>query len=407
MLAAALLFVLADASQPFNYMDQLRNAELAAASDPQPNRAMVSHPLGTARSFVGETELAQAMYARSSATPAPTPEETSAETRRLASMLSEHEPRDAIAAIVEQARARQIVILNEAHGMPRHRAFATLLGLELRKLGFEYLAVETLNGRGEPAALAARVAALRERGYPLVDDGYYSKEPVFGDFLRRSLAAGYRPVAYEFDAYPPGSDAWRSIDRQVLREEGQAQNIVDRVLAGDPKARIFVYVGHGHVSKGLTDFDGRKIALMAESLRIKSGIDPFCIEQSLNAWQKAAERDRPMVDQFFARYSGDSMVLAAKTGGGYWNPGNVDIQVWHRPVMLTNGRPHWLSMDGYRSPRRIPAKLLPREGRRLIQAFVAGESPDAVPMDQVLVSAGKPPPMLMLPKGKYRFAYQD
>ena len=48
-----------------------------------------------------------------------------------------------------------------------------------------------------------------------------------------------------------------------------------------------------------------------------------------------------------------------------------------------------------------------KNGRRLIQAFVAGESADAVPMDQVLVTAGETPPVLMLAQGKYRFAVQD
>jgi len=99
--------------------------------------------------------------------------------------------------------------------------------------------------------------------------------------------------------------------------------------------------------------------------------------------------------------------MRRRDGRGFWNPGDVDITVWHRPETLRRGRPDWLAMNGYRRPRAIPAKLLPREGRRLVQAFVAGESPDAVPMDQVLVTAGEKPPVFMLPKGKYRFAYQD
>jgi hypothetical protein len=38
----------------------------------------------------------------------------------------------------------------------------------------------------------------------------------------------------------------------------------------------------------------------------------------------------------------------------------------------------------------------------LVQAFVAGESADAVPVDQVVLSPGKPVPVLMLPKGRTR-----
>jgi hypothetical protein len=45
--------------------------------------------------------------------------------------------------------------------------------------------------------------------------------------------------------------------------------------------------------------------------------------------------------------------------------------------------------------------------RHLVQAFVEGESADAVPIDRVLVAAGAPAPKLMLPKGTFRFACQD
>jgi len=49
---------------------------------------------------------------------------------------------DAIAAIVREAKNRQVVILNEAHHVPLHRAFAMKLARELRKIGYEYLACE-------------------------------------------------------------------------------------------------------------------------------------------------------------------------------------------------------------------------------------------------------------------------
>lgn len=65
-------------------------------------------------------------------------------------------------------------------------------------------------------------------------------------------------------------------------------------------------------------------------------------------------------------------------------------------------------MGGYRAPYEIPKQLLPASGRRLIQAFFLEEGDQAIPMDQVLVEAGaKPPPNLMLPKGKFRFTYQE
>ena len=86
--------------------------------------------------------------------------------------------------------------------------------------------------------------------------------------------------------------------------------------------------------------------------------------------------------------------------------GKVDLQVVHPHVSPVGGRPSWLVAMG-RTPTAIPTNLLPTKGTRLVQAFIAGEADDAVPIDQVLVVAGKPAPMLMLPAAKVRFAVQD
>ncbi|HMC91390.1 MAG TPA: hypothetical protein VKI45_02920, partial [Allosphingosinicella sp.] len=80
--------------------------------------------------------------------------------------------------------------------------------------------------------------------------------------------------------------------------------------------------------------------------------------------------------------------------------------VVHPRTRFVGGRPAWL-MEMGRRPQPVPARLLPRSGRRLVQAFLAAEPDDAVPVDQVLVEAGRPAPRLMLPRGRIRYAVQD
>lgn len=58
-------------------------------------------------------------------------------------------------------------------------------------------------------------------------------------------------------------------------------------------------------------------------------------------------------------------------------------------------------------PHPVPAGLLPASGRRLIQAFHAGDGEGAVPVDQVMVEAGTPAASLMLPEGQFRFGYEE
>lgn len=87
--------------------------------------------------------------------------------------------------------------------------------------------------------------------------------------------------------------------------------------------------------------------------------------------------------------------------------GAVDLQVAHPRTRLVDGRPDWLG--GMRlKPVAMPIALRPVTGRRLVQAFGADEANDAVPMDQIVVTAGASVPALMLPQGTpVRFATQD
>lgn len=381
-------------ARSFDYMAALRKAEadLAAAGDDETLRISALQALSTEQSFVGATADARDTFPFGRMT-GPASQADEAAAREL---LAQHEPRDALGAIVGAARGRQIVILNEAHHVPRHRAFATRVMLELRKLGFEYFAAETLDERTD---------ALAARGYSLISDGYYSREPVFGDLLRQALAAGYRPVAYEFlpDARTVADTDW--IGRIALREQGQARNLIERVLTKDPKARIFIYVGYSHALKIPEDAgEGRTNTWMAARLREMTGIDPLSIDQATFRRVMA-----PLSETVFGTIAGDSVVLASRADPTlFWTaPNGVDMTVLHRAERDVRGRPDWLAMGGYRKPHAIPPKLLPKSGRRLIQAFVAGEPADAVPIDQVLVTAGQPVPVLMLPKGMYRFAFQD
>jgi hypothetical protein len=376
------------AATPLDYMAELRKAEADAAKSAEGSR--FNGPLSmlaTQQCFVGNTEHAIETFERSRFRDGPEllPEEEAKQ------FIANHEVRDALQTIIEQTRDRQIVMINEAHHVSRDRAFATLVALELRKQGFKYLAMETLSGDME---------AMAARGYSRVENGYYNRDPVFGDFIRRSLAAGYTPVAYEAD-FPAGVEGEAYDD---YREGKQAQNIVDRVLAKDPKARILVHVGYGHLRTGVVDADnGKTWTVMAERLKTKTGIDPFSIDQT-----HALPANESILAAVFAKAPGRSFVLESRdTEYPYSESQSVDMYVYHRPVTVVRGRPDWLAMDGYRKPHRIPTKLLPKGGRRLVQAFVAGESADAIPMDQVLVTVGEPPPMLMLPKGKYRFVIQD
>jgi len=87
--------------------------------------------------------------------------------------------------------------------------------------------------------------------------------------------------------------------------------------------------------------------------------------------------------------------------------GDADMQVFHVLTKFAEGRPQWLRMAGYREPQSVPDALLPKAGRRLVQAFRVEDGPSSIAVDQFMVVAGETPPVFLLPKGHYRFTYQE
>jgi hypothetical protein len=312
---------------------------------------------------------------------------------------------DAIAAIVERAKRTRVVILNEDHGVPRDRAFGLAVARALRPLGFDVLAVETLSNDADAKASEARMEALRRDGYPRRGTGVYVRDPVFADFIRQSLALGYRPVAYDATDYSGRGDANARI---AAREQAQADYLIDRALKVYPNSKLFIYVGWSHATENPKQdrAGGPPTRWMAARLKAQTGIDPLTIDQTV--LNDTGGGNRVLHAIVADRLNGRSAVMISEGKphivGKY--VGLVDLQVAHPRTVRIDGRPDWLRALG-RAPIAIPATLLPKKGTRLIQAFIASEDKDAIPVDQVLVTAGQPVPKLMLPTIPVRYAVQD
>lgn len=303
---------------------------------------------------------------------------------------------DALAAIRAEAAKTRIVILNEAHHSPRDRAFALEVARTLRPLGYSILAAEdfaNVEGQGDTP-----VARLAREGYPRLRTGHYLHDPVFADFIRQALAIGYRPAAYEIrtsQSRPGGGIA--------VREQAQAENIAS-ILAANPGARLFVYVGFSHVMEAPIERSGE---WMAARLKKMTGVDPLTVDQA-NFGEAVRHRWGREAQALAAPRIRKASVL--RLGGEYVKVGDyahaVDLQVFQPGTQFVHGRPTWLMQMG-RAARPVPSGLLPSEGRRLVQAFLADEGEDSIPIDQVLVEAGKPVPRLMLPRRPVRYAVQN
>ncbi len=356
--------------------------------------SIVRQELATTRSFVGDTAGAQAaMDLAETGTGVADPE-------ALVQIEKATRP-DALDAIVAEAKDRQIVILNEAHHVPEHRAFALRLAVRLRELGFEYLAVETLS---------PSTKKLVERGFPIRWSGYYSQEPVFGDFVRQSLRLGYKPVGYEAIAIP-GVEA-DPTDQINQRESAQCQNLMRQIFSKNPQARVFIYVGYSHATEDTQTLpDGREEAWLAARLKEATGLDPLTIDQTIQTERSTIENSTELW-----RLAQTNGLLAQPTvfqnedqsflvGGHY--AGKVDMQVFHPATKLVRGRPDWLKSLPGRNAVEIPSEIAAMKTRVLVQAYLAIETEDAVPVDQVILHPDSPAPVLILPDGEFRLVVQD
>lgn len=104
--------------------------------------------------------------------------------------------------------------------------FAMYLTRELRKLGLEYLACEAFNGNTDP-----NTGVLNRRSSVMGDS-------VFAEFQRAARREGWKLVAYDHMSRDAGL---LPHDQTRWRKQQQARNLMDRIFAPDPQAKVFIY----------------------------------------------------------------------------------------------------------------------------------------------------------------------
>lgn len=302
---------------------------------------------------------------------------------------------DAMETIVQAARSRRIVILNEAHHASRCRAFAGDLAVRLAGEGFNVFAAEAIDNSSRPSAAAAAL----NQGHAITPElGWYLADPVFAEAVRGARRHGYRFAAYEARAGQiQGLSGGAEIE---AREDAEANNFIAAILESDPKARIFVYCGYDHVMKAAGP-DGRM--WFAARLKAKTGIDPLCISQSWGLPPMLGEE--PALKAVLDAFSPQTPVILFDGHDRPVNPsrpGTVDVEIIHPRARQIDSRPAWLAAVPGR--KRAVFSLSALAGAHdLIQAVPAGEAAvaNAVPSDQYPLPLGAKEAEFYLSEGSY------
>ncbi len=291
------------------------------------------------------------------------------------------------AKLQDRLEDAQIVILNEAHHRPEHRAFAILLAEHLRRKGFRYLAIEDAT----PATPKIQARGWIEYG----ENGGEMTEPVFAQLVERGIELGYTLVNYEWITnLQPGTGDPRHDEERI-----QAENLVARTLAQDPNAKILVFVGWGHAREDLPP-DRPVEKFLAGWLRELSGIDPLTIAQTV--CPQINRRPRDSASPFFIlsnpedKASGYDVIVRGTA------PANEPEAAW----------PHWFRSIGRHRIANdlwLPQGVLEEHADDLlmIEARLAGRPERAVPNDRILVENGVPVRDLALLPGTYVVVLND
>jgi hypothetical protein len=276
---------------------------------------------------------------------------------------------DPIEEIAARARGRRVVLLNEDHAEPLHRAFASALLSRLARDGFQYFLAETFSPSIELRRTASELST---------EDGIYIREPAFAALARKALASGYILGAYEDTSTPP-FDAKTPEDKIAWREVRQAQNIAEK-MRQNPSGRFVVLVGHAHGNEL-----SREPRWMAFYLAGLTGVDPLTIAQTT------------CVTMHSGKASSLGYVLGAPTTAMAERQPGYDLYVFEPQQIFRGSRPQWFFSDGRAS---VAVPLKPYVGLAEVEARPCDWSDSTIALDRVLMRPGQSD-FLALAPGSY------
>jgi hypothetical protein len=283
--------------------------------------------------------------------------------------------------IIERAKKNQVVIINEAHNNSFHRLFTKGLLEKLYENGYKNLGLEALTNGADKDSL------LNQRGYPIQESGYYTKDPQFGNLIRTALKIGYTVFPYEQTSDVNGKE----------REIEQAQNI-KKILDKNPNEKFIIHCGFDHVLEGNHRNWGKA---MAGRLHEFTGINPLTINQTKYSERSKSELNDPLLQALDLKESSILLQNSNKPLDYERRESFADIAVLHPTTKYVNNRPNWL----FESPKKdIPIKLnnLDISFPVMVLAYINGEEVDrAVPTDIIEIQNKGDIGYLALEKGGY------
>ncbi len=282
---------------------------------------------------------------------------------------------DATQAVLSHTKNYRVVLINESHTRIASRAFVYQLLNDLKQQGFTHLALEALyQNEGK-----LKDANLQTRGYPLdsFDYGFYLREPVMAEIIRKANQLGFILVAYDAQA-----------SSRAERETAQA-SLLANLLKENKGIKLAVIAGYSHVYKNddwmaqkLQELIGRPILSINQTSTLTGCLDSKAIKP---------------------------YVLLQKKGKPWSiNPQATDLSVIQSNMVAPHtGRPNWLSLGNERVAVKIDSGYCENKWPCLISARYQQESQNSVPANLLYLENADSSHWLHLKAGTYRLHYES
>lgn len=341
-------------SEP-NWLSIKPSYQLGAVIETKTRPKYGEQTAGCQYSFIGDTKKALEMFDKVYV------EQLPALSQEKIDSFNTYERKNAKETIIAEAKKKDVVIINEAHHVPQHRAFTNSLLQELYDAGYRHFGMESLTISQD------MILDILNNKYPSLEDGYYLREPQYGDMVRQAVKIGYKVFGYESQGHSNGKE----------REINQAKNIQE-YIENNRDGKILIHCGYGHASEGNM---GEWEKAMAGRLTEFTGIDPLTIDQTEFSEKSKKEFGHPYYN--LANVAEPSVFV--KDSSFFGNESKerwLDIHVFH-PRTDSIGRAKWLLIND-RSVFDFKFDSAAIECPCLVFAYPKGEAiGKAVPFDVV------------------------
>lgn len=318
--------------------------------------------------------------------------------------------KDATPYILKRTTDQKFVLFNDSQEHPQTRAYFMSLLEDLYNQGFRHLGVEALDYVDTD---------LNSRGYPSINTGDRTDEPIYGELLRHAQQLGFQLFPYRAK-----KAEIEKATRIVARNEhlskdnhnltlsainwAQAMNI-NRYSQNHPNEKLLVYAHRQNIRE--KDLEG--VRYMGAWLQQFTKEDPLTIEQALmnercydNEYPEyyTAKAEQPIV---FAK---NDKVLVKKEKDTFKKQENIayDIQVYHPRTKYNDKRPLWFNTFEDKTIFRVNLDKYQMKAPCLVMACHANEDPEiAIPADVIEVKSRNQSPTLMLKPGNYTLILRD